>query len=109
MPHVRKPQPLIIAGEDPVAVRGRDELTCGAEPAVGVLERALGEAEGEGRADIVGLGDEGASFVEHGSRLADPARRDEVVEQARQVTGAHHLRDIGEHQRGSPGGDPDLG
>jgi hypothetical protein len=109
VPHVCEPKPLVVAGEYPVAVRGRDELACGAEPAVGVFERALGQAEGEGRADIVGRGDERPSVFEHGSGVIDPAGRDEIVEQAGQMTSANDLRHIGEHQRGSPGGDPDLG
>ena len=48
MPHVREAQALVVASEDPIAVRGRDQLVRRAESVVGVFERALGEAEGEG-------------------------------------------------------------
>jgi hypothetical protein len=106
---VSEPKPLVVAGEYAVAVSDRDELAGGAEPAVGVFERALCEAEGEGRSDIVGRGNDGPSVLEHRPSLIDPAGRNEIVEQAGQMTGANDLRDIGEHQRGSPGSDPDLG
>ena len=108
VPHMGKPNQLIVARKYPVAVCGRDELAREVEPAVDVFERALGEAQGEGRADIVGRGDESPCILEHGSGLIDPAGRDEIVEQAGQMTSPNDLRDIGEHQRSSPGGDSDL-
>jgi hypothetical protein len=109
VPHVRKPKPLVVAREYAVAVRGRDQLARGPEPAVDVFKRTLGEAEGEGGADIVGRGDLGPSVFEHGPGLTDPASRDEIVEQARQMTGADDVRDIRQQQRRSTGVDPDLG
>jgi len=46
-------------------------------------------------------------FLPHGH--ADPAGRDEVVEQARQMPGADDVGDVGQQQCRSPGVDADLG
>src|SRR2546426_910316 len=41
VPHVREPQALVVAGEDPVAIGLGDQLVSRSESVVGVLERAL--------------------------------------------------------------------
>ena len=88
VPHVREPEALVVAGEDPVAVGGRDQLERRAEPVVGVLERALGDPERERRAGIVGRLDRCARLLEHRARLVDATGGDEVVEEAGEVAGA---------------------
>ena len=75
VPHVREPEALVVAGEDPVAVRRRDQLERRAEPVVGVLERALGDAERERRSSVVGGLDRCARLLEHRTRLVERGRR----------------------------------
>ena len=96
MPHVREPEALVVAGEDPVAVGGRDQVERRVESVVGVVERALGDPQRERRPSVAGRRDRRARLVEHRARLVDAARGDEVVEEAREVAGAQARRKIGE-------------
>ena len=73
VPHVCEPEALVVAGEDPVPVGGGDQFERRVESVVGVLERALGDPEREGRTSIVSGRDSGSRLLEHRTRLA---RRD---------------------------------
>jgi hypothetical protein len=108
VPHVCEPEALVVAGEDPVPVGGGDQFERRGESVVGVVERALGDPEREGRASIVSGRDSGSRLLEHRARLVHATGGDEVVEEAGEVAGAERLREIGEVQGQAPCADPDL-
>jgi hypothetical protein len=108
VPHVRQPEALVVAGEDSIAVGGRDQFERRAEMIVGVRERAFGDVEREGRTCVVGGLDRCAGLLEHGTRFVDPTGGDEIVKEAGQVACAYALGEVGEVQGKAPGADPDL-
>ncbi len=85
VPHVGKPQPLVVPGEDPVAIRGRDQLEGSPETILGVVDRALRNRQRERRASIARGLDNGPRMDQRLACLVDSTRRDEVVDQACQV------------------------
>ena len=91
VPHVREPQALVVAGEDPVAIGARDQLERAAEPVVGVLERALGDAKRERRPSVIGGLDRCTSLLEDCTRFVNATGGDEVVEEAGEMAGAQGL------------------
>src|SRR5262249_62405023 len=90
--------------EDPVAVGGRDQLERPPETVLGVLERAVGDAERERRSSIVSGIDRCASLVEDCTRFVDATGGHEVVEEAGGLAGAGGFREVGGGQGGAGGG-----
>ena len=88
VPHVREPQTLVVAGEDPVAIGRGNQLVRKAEAVVGVLERALGDAERERRSSVARGLDRRMGLLEHCTGLLEATGRDEIVEEAGEVASA---------------------
>src|SRR5712692_11032103 len=99
---------LVLAGEDPIAVGGRDQLERQIELVVGVLERALGDPQRERRSGVLSRSERRARVLEHRTRLLVAARGDEIVEEGGEVAGAQGLRKVGQVQGEASSSDPDL-
>src|SRR5205814_2037100 len=102
VPHVREPQALVVAGEDPLPVGRCDQLERRLEPVVGVRQRALRGLQRERRARVVNRFERRARGLEHGAGVLVAARGDDVVEEAGEVPGAQGLRRSGRLRASRP-------